>query len=102
MIEVGAGLHQERLALGETVNLAFRLLDFAEPDTIVMSDSSRRVLGNAIVSQSLGRKDAKGIRRPIELHRVLRARGEADPHPSLETPFVGREDALAVLLERLV
>src|SRR5262245_10318009 len=35
--EIGAGEHTERLALGETPNIAARVQGVAEPDTVVMS-----------------------------------------------------------------
>ncbi len=42
--EIGAGVRHERLALGETPNLAGRLQTIAEPDTVVISSATHRLI----------------------------------------------------------
>jgi class 3 adenylate cyclase len=43
---IGAGEAQERGIVGETPNLAARLQSVAEPNTVVIAESTRRLLGN--------------------------------------------------------
>src|SRR5208282_5712159 len=43
---IGSGEAQERGIVGETPNLAARLQSIAEPNTVVIADGTRRLLGN--------------------------------------------------------
>ena len=43
---VGSGEAQERGVVGETPNLAARLQGIAEPNTVVIAEDTRRLLGN--------------------------------------------------------
>src|SRR5215471_6175596 len=104
--EVGGGTRQEQLALGETPNLAARLQGLAAPNTLVVSAATVQLLGGFFTSQSLGTSLVKGLAQPIEVYQVLhesmaRSRLEAVGSTGL-TPLVGREQEVALLLERWV
>jgi class 3 adenylate cyclase len=43
---IGEGASQEQAVVGDTPNLAARLQGIAEPDTVVIVESTRRLLGN--------------------------------------------------------
>jgi class 3 adenylate cyclase len=58
---VGSGESQERGIVGETPNVAARLQSVAEPNTVVIADSTRKLLGNLFDLQDLGGQDVKGI-----------------------------------------
>src|SRR5438034_7681618 len=58
---VGSGEAQERGIVGETPNLAARLQGIAEPDTVVIAEGTRRLLGNLFELEDIGAKDLKGI-----------------------------------------
>ena len=58
---IGSGEAQERGIVGETPNLAARLQGIAEPNTVVIAESTRKLLGNLFELQDLGGKDLKGI-----------------------------------------
>jgi class 3 adenylate cyclase len=101
---IGSGEAQERGIVGETPNLAARLQGIAEPDMVVMSEGTRRLLGNLFELEDLGAKDLKGIAGPMKAWVVLRAssaegRFEA-MHGSGLTDLVGREEELELLLRR--
>ena len=101
---VGSGEAQERGIVGETPNLAARLQGIAEPNTVVIGDSSRKLLGNLFELEDLGAKDLKGIARPVRAWVALRAslaegRFEA-LHTTGLTALVGREEELELLLRR--
>jgi TOMM system kinase/cyclase fusion protein len=102
--EVGGGTRQEQLALGETPNLAARLQGLAAPNTLVISAATLQLLGSFFACQSLGAQLVKGIAQPLEVYQVLaestvRSRLDAVGSTGL-TPLVGREQEVALLLER--
>jgi class 3 adenylate cyclase len=102
--EVGGGTRQEQLALGEPPNLAARLQGVAEPNTLVISVTTLPLLGGFFACQALGQHRLKGFAQPIEVYRVLsestaRIRLQAAGGTGL-TPLVGREQEVALLLER--
>jgi hypothetical protein len=90
--------------LGETPNLAARLQSSAEPNTVVIAESTRKLLGNLFDLQGLGAQDLKGFGAPVRAWAVLRpasveSRFEA-LHASGLTELVGREEELDLLLRR--
>ena len=101
---IGSGEAQERGIVGETPNLAARLQGIAEPNTVVIADSTRKLLGNLFDLQDLGARDLKGIAGPLRAWTAVRAsavesRFEA-LHASGLTELVGREEELEILLRR--
>ncbi len=101
---IGSGEAQERGIVGETPNLAARLQGIAEPNTVVIAESTRKLLGNLFELEDLGAKDLKGIAGPVRAWAALRAssaegRFEA-LHASGLTALVGREEELELLLRR--
>ena len=62
---IGSGEAQERGIVGETPNLAARLQGIAEPNTVVIAESTRKLLGNLFDLQDLGAHDLKGIGGPV-------------------------------------
>ena len=101
---IGSGAAQERGIVGETPNLAARLQSIAEPNTVVIAESTRKLLGNLFDLQDLGAQDLKGIGGPVRAWAALRpasveSRFEA-LHASGLTELVGREEELELLLRR--
>ena len=101
---IGSGASQEQAIVGETPNLAARLQSVAEPNMVVIAESSRRLIGNLFELQDLGAKDLKGITGPVRAFAALRAssaegRFEA-MHGTGLTDLVGREEELELLLRR--
>ena len=70
---IGSGEAQERGIVGETPNLAARLQGTAEPNTVVIAESTRKLLGNLFELQDLGAKEVKGIAEPMRAWAALRA-----------------------------
>jgi class 3 adenylate cyclase/predicted ATPase len=100
----GSGEAQERGIVGETPNLAARLQAIAEPNTVVIAETTRRLLGNLFELKDLGARDLKGLAEPVRVWVALRAstvesRFEA-LHPSGLTAVVGREEETELLLRR--
>src|SRR5258705_4170690 len=101
---VGSGEAQERGVVGETPNLASRLQGIAEPNTVVIAEATRKLLGNLFELRDLGAKNLKGIAGPVRAWTALRpasveSRFEA-LHASGLTALVGREEELELLLRR--
>ena len=101
---IGTGSAQEQAVVGETPNLAARLQALAEPNAVVIAESTRKLLGNLFELQDLGTREVKGIAEPVRAYAPLRAssvesRFEALHETSL-TPLVGRDEELELLLRR--
>jgi class 3 adenylate cyclase/predicted ATPase len=101
---IGAGAAQEQAVVGETPNLAARLQTIAEPDTVVIAESTRKLLGNFFELQDLGAKDLKGIAGRVQAWAALRGRTVESRFDALHTtglpPLVGREEEVELLLRR--
>src|SRR5262249_40501191 len=83
---------------------AARLQSLAEPNAVVIAESTRKLLGNLFEVQDLGAKDLKGIAGLVRAFAALRpssveSRFEA-LHASGVTELVGREEELELLLRR--
>jgi class 3 adenylate cyclase len=101
---IGSGEAQERGIVGATPNLAARLQSIAEPNAVVIAESTRKLLGGLFELQDLGIRDVKGIAKPGRVWTALRpslveSRFEA-LHGAALTALVGREEELELLLRR--
>jgi class 3 adenylate cyclase/predicted ATPase len=101
---IGSGEAQERGIVGETPNLAARLQAIAEPNTVVIADSTRKLVGNLFELKDLGSKALKGITGPARAWAALRpslieSRFDA-LHEGRLTTLVGREEEWELLLRR--
>ena len=101
---IGSGASQEQAIVGETPNLAARLQGIAEPNSVVIAEATRRLLGNLFELEDLGAQDLKGISGPVRAWAALRpssveSRFEA-MHASGLTELVGREEEIEILLRR--
>jgi class 3 adenylate cyclase len=101
---IGSGASQEQAIVGETPNLAARLQALAEPNSVVIAESTRKLVGNLFELEDLGAKDLKGIVGPARAWTALRpssveSRFEA-LHATGLTQLVGREEETDLLLRR--
>ena len=101
---IGEGAAQEEAVVGETPNLAARLQAAAEPGTVVISASTRRVTGGLFEYRDLGPVALKGWTEPTPAWQVVGAsevasRFEAQ-HTTRLTPLLGRDDEIEVLSRR--
>ena len=99
-----AGGPQERGIIGETPNLAARLQSIAEPNQVIIAESTRRLLGNLFELEDLATQDLKGIAGPVRVWAALRPSSAASHFEALHgttlTDLVGREEELELLLRR--
>jgi len=100
--EIGSG--EANAVVGETPNLAARLQAEAPLGGVVIAPATRRLTGDWFRYRDLGMRPLKGIAEPISLTQVLDERIEesrfAASRGALLTPFVGREQEIALLLDR--
>jgi class 3 adenylate cyclase/predicted ATPase len=101
---LGSGAAQEQAVVGETPNLAARLQALAEPNTVVIADSTRRQVGSLFELHDLGPQILKGFASEQRVWRVIRDSGAASRFEALRgskmTPLIGRQEELELLLRR--
>ena len=101
---IGEGSGQRHAVVGETPNLAARLQGMAEPGTVVIAEATRHLLGDLFLLRELGPQQFKGIAEPTPAYAVLGERALetrfAARHAGGVTPLVGRDQELALLIER--
>jgi class 3 adenylate cyclase/tetratricopeptide (TPR) repeat protein len=102
---IGTGPSLEQAIVGETPNLAARLQTFADPGTVVIAPSTRRLVGNLFKLRELGRQDLKGFAEKVEVWAV---EGLSPPESRFKaarvgdlTSFLDREEQVGLLLDRM-
>src|SRR5438552_7668787 len=96
--EAGQGM-----ASGDVVNTAARLQAAAEVNGVLVDTTTYRATERAIVFEEAEPVVAKGKREPVPVYRAVetRARFGVDITADVETPLVGRERELDLLLDAL-
>ena len=98
---IPSGESEERGMVGETPNLAARLQSIAEPNMVVVAESTRRLLGSFFQLDDLGMRSLKGIAGPVRAWAVLQASSVASRFEALHatglTALVGREEEFELL-----
>jgi len=100
----GRGSMSEHSVVGDAPNIAARLQALVEPNSVVVAESTRRLLGNLFRLRDLGPHGLRGLGEPVGAwaveglspsgirFRAVRPAGLAD--------LVGREAEMEVLIER--
>jgi class 3 adenylate cyclase/tetratricopeptide (TPR) repeat protein len=92
--EVVAGT-EERLAAGDAVNIAARLQQAAEPNEILVGETTLDLVRGAVDTEPLGPLDLKGKVEPVFAHRLVSLLEV--PERSHKSPFVGRDDEVRLI-----
>ncbi|MFT4583590.1 MAG: class 3 adenylate cyclase [Gammaproteobacteria bacterium] len=90
--EVGAGEFREQLALGDTPNIAARIEAQAQPNEMLVSEATRRLLQDSFDYESRGETSLRGVATPIKLYVV---RGTRDLRTRFEAVRQNNHSALA-------
>lgn len=96
---LGGWVGNPSMAIGETLNVASRLQSEAEPGDVVVSDVLWRLAGDSFLAEPLGVRSLKGIRRPVEIYRVLEYRPDAR-QVNAAPFFVGRAQEMDSIRNR--
>ena len=101
---IGEGSSRERVAVGETLNLAARIQTIAPLDSVVVPELTHRLGGSAFDYEELGLHELKGIPDTVRVWRVIcestaRGRFHSRVVDGL-TPLVGRIEEIALLHRR--
>jgi class 3 adenylate cyclase len=70
--EIGAGEHTEKLALGETPNIAARIQGQANPHEVMVSAATSRLVDGLFACADRGQPDLKGVSTPLPVSRGQR------------------------------
>jgi TOMM system kinase/cyclase fusion protein len=103
--EMGTEAQPEPLAIvGETPNIAARLQEKADPNNVVISPTTYRLVSGLFESEELAPQTLKGLSTSFVMYRVIgesvaQSRFEAAMQTGL-TPLVGRAEELALLRQR--
>ena len=100
---LGNDLRVEFKAVGDTVNLASRIENLAEPGSTYVSEGTFKLTEGFFRFEALGRKSIKGKENPVAVYRVIapstrRTRFDVSAERGL-TSFVGREREIELLLD---
>ena len=101
---IGSGASQEQAIVGETPNLAARLQSIAEPNSVVIAESTRKLVGSLFELDELGSQKIRGIEGPVRAWAARRPSSVESRFDALHagglTELVGREEELELLLRR--
>ena len=92
----------EGMVAGDLVNTASRIQSVAEPGTVLVGETTRRVTDAAVAYADAGLHQLKGKSELAQLWQALRVvagRGGALKSVGLEAPFVGRDRELRLVRE---
>lgn len=101
---IGDGPAQERTIVGETPNLAARLQALAQPDTILISETTQLLVGGLFDLEPTGPHELKGFARPVPAWRVrceavVESRFAAS-RTGASLPLIGRAHEIGLILDR--
>ena len=88
----GVGSDAHYTVTGDSVNLASRLTDIANPDETILSQSVQRAISAEFDLRDKGKTEVKGVAEPVHVYALL---GLSNSESSRsERPFVGRKAEL--------
>lgn len=100
--KIGDDLRMDYTAVGDTTNLAARMQQLARPGSVIVSETTHKLIEGFFEILDLGEQQVKG-HTPVRAFEVLRPRGRrARLDVAVErglTPLVGRERESATLLD---
>ena len=103
-VVVGQGGGDALDVFGGTPNIAARVQSIAEPDAVLVTAATQRLVAGQFIVDEPRAEHVKGVREAVVVYRVHRPAGVrgrlAAAAPSALTPFVGRQHERQLLMER--
>ena len=96
-------LTKEKTVVGEAPNLAAHLQSESQPNNILISDATRRLVGDVFKLEELKLGRLKSGKEPVTVWRVIGEKEAASrfaAHAGSFTNFVGRDQEVALLTDR--
>jgi class 3 adenylate cyclase/tetratricopeptide (TPR) repeat protein len=97
--EVVTGTSEQALVTGDTVNVAARLEQTAPPGEVLIGGPTYRLVRDAIVAESVQPLELKGKADAVPAFRLVSVSGAAGRPRRMDSPMVGRDRQLALLLQ---
>ncbi|MDX1511936.1 MAG: adenylate/guanylate cyclase domain-containing protein, partial [Nitriliruptorales bacterium] len=98
--QVGSDEHGEYTAMGDTINVAARMEQTAEPGTVQVAEATWRAARGSFTWKGLGGVSVKGKTEPVPTWRPTAA-ADMLPRARDDVPFIGRDAELRQLAQRL-
>jgi class 3 adenylate cyclase/predicted ATPase len=101
--ELEGSQNADRVALGETLNVASRIQSLATRNSVVVSAATWRLVQGHFIGEEIGAHALKGISQPMFLYRIeaeIEAETRDRAATGRATPIVGRKSEIRLLTER--
>src|SRR6516165_4536694 len=87
--------------IGDAPNIAARVQTAAEPGSVLVTTNVLRQVSGLFVTEERGSRELDGVSEPLNLFLIVRASGGGRRSGARQlTPFVGREEEMAMLMRR--
>ena len=99
----GLGISSDNTAVGDALPMAAGMVALAEPGSLVISATTRRLLGALFNYRDLGLLNSKSASDPVEVSQVLGENATASRFEALHSKpesLIGREEELSLLQRR--
>lgn len=100
---IGKGAAEQHAVVGQTPNLAARVQSLAAPGSLVIADTTRKLIGENYEVHDMGLQSLKGIDGAVRVWQILGERQDAvrlDASRLTRGACIGREREVEVLLEK--
>ncbi len=96
---VGEGIKEQHAVVGQTPNLASRLMSLAGPNEVIVADATQQLLSDLFEFRDLGATRLKGFSEPVHSWKIngeskTKSRSHAIHKRVQLTPFIAREDEI--------
>jgi len=91
--DIGSDLAMEYTAMGDTVNMAARMEETAEPGTVQVSEETYKMIAPLFETVALEGVEVKGREEPVQTYRIVAPKskpGKLRGVEGLSSPMVGR------------